>query len=73
MARIPDNELPRLKEEVSVQRLVEAAGIALKRAGKDWLAGHGALNLNPHPLIDVHAPVNAVSCEPSQTPVLLSR
>ena len=37
MARIPTTELERLKEEVSVQRLVEGAGIELKRAGKDWL------------------------------------
>ncbi len=37
MARIPQNELQRLKEEVSVQRLVEAAGIDLKTAGKDLL------------------------------------
>jgi DNA primase len=38
MARIPDTEIERLKNEVSVERLVEAAGIELKRGGKDWLA-----------------------------------
>jgi DNA primase len=37
MARIPETELERLKSEVSVQRLVEAAGLALKRSGKDML------------------------------------
>ncbi len=37
MARIPESEIERLKEEVSVQRLVEAAGIELKKVGKDWL------------------------------------
>lgn len=37
MARIPDGELERLKSEVGVQRLVEDAGIELKRSGKDWL------------------------------------
>jgi DNA primase len=37
MARIPENELQRLKEEISVQRLVEASGVALKKAGKDFL------------------------------------
>ena len=37
MARIPEPELQRLKDEVSVQRLVEAAGVELKKAGKDWL------------------------------------
>lgn len=38
MARIPDAEIERLKNEVSVQRLVEASGIELKKSGKD-LAG----------------------------------
>jgi DNA primase len=35
MARIPESELERLKAEVSVERLVEASGIALTRTGKD--------------------------------------
>lgn len=35
MARIPDAELERLKAEVSVERLVEASGIALTKTGKD--------------------------------------
>jgi DNA primase catalytic core len=37
MARIPDVELERLKAEVSVQPLVEAKSIALKRHGADLL------------------------------------
>ncbi|MDR3711330.1 MAG: CHC2 zinc finger domain-containing protein, partial [Puia sp.] len=37
MARIPDAELERLKAEVSVERLVEAAGIHLTKSGKDRL------------------------------------
>jgi DNA primase catalytic core len=37
MARIPESELKRLKEEVSVARLVEAAGVELKASGKDLL------------------------------------
>ena len=37
MARIPESEIDRLKSEVSVERLVEASGIALKKAGKDLL------------------------------------
>ena len=37
MARIPESELERLKNEVSVERLVEASGIELKRGGKDLL------------------------------------
>ena len=35
MARIPAEEIERLKSEVSVERLVESAGIALKKSGKD--------------------------------------
>ena len=37
MARIPDDELERLKREVSMVRLVEEAGITLTRHGKDYL------------------------------------
>ena len=37
MPRIPDAELERLKQEISLQRLAEQAGIALKRHGKDLL------------------------------------
>ena len=37
MARIPETEIERLKSEVSVERLVEAAGIELKRGGKDLI------------------------------------
>ncbi|HEX3832375.1 MAG TPA: CHC2 zinc finger domain-containing protein, partial [Solirubrobacteraceae bacterium] len=35
MARIPDSEIERLKEEVSLQRLVELAGVELRRQGKE--------------------------------------
>jgi len=37
MARIPEAEIERLKSEVAVERLVEASGVELKRAGKDLL------------------------------------
>ena len=37
MARIPETEIERLKSEISVERLVEASGIELKKSGKDWL------------------------------------
>ncbi|MDQ3027916.1 MAG: CHC2 zinc finger domain-containing protein [Pseudomonadota bacterium] len=37
MARIPQSEIERLKSEIAVERLVEASGVALKRAGKDLL------------------------------------
>jgi DNA primase len=35
VARIPEEEIERLKEEVSLQRLVELAGVELRRQGKD--------------------------------------
>ncbi|MBI5437967.1 MAG: toprim domain-containing protein [Nitrosomonadales bacterium] len=35
MARIPENEIERLKSEVSIERLIEGSGIALKKSGKD--------------------------------------
>ena len=38
MARIPEAEIERLKNEVSVERLVESSGIELKKSGKDWIA-----------------------------------
>ena len=37
MARIPTEELERLKAEIAVERLVEASGVELKPAGKDLL------------------------------------
>jgi DNA primase len=36
MARIPDADLQRLKDEISVQRLIESAGVELRKTGKDW-------------------------------------
>ena len=54
MARIPKAELERLKAEVSVERLVEASGIALTRTGKDRVGrcpfheeGEGSLVVTP--------------------------
>ncbi|MGH9967427.1 MAG: CHC2 zinc finger domain-containing protein, partial [Pyrinomonadaceae bacterium] len=35
MARIPEAEIERLKREISLERLVEARGVALKRKGAD--------------------------------------
>ncbi len=35
MARIPEADIERLKQEVSLQRLVESRGIELKRHGKN--------------------------------------
>src|SRR3954452_9634736 len=53
MARIPDSEIERLKQEVSLQRLVEARGIELKR--------HGADLLGLCPFHDDHEPSLAIS------------
>jgi DNA primase len=36
MARIPEAEIERIKQEVSIQRLAEARGIKLERHGTDW-------------------------------------
>jgi DNA primase len=36
MARIPDEHIQRLKDEVAVQRLVETSGVVLKKSGKDF-------------------------------------
>ena len=36
MARIPDSELERLKNEVAVQHLVEDSGVTLKKLGKNY-------------------------------------
>ena len=35
MARIPESDIERLKNDVAVERLIESAGIALKKSGKD--------------------------------------
>ncbi len=37
MARIPETEINRIKEEISIVRLVESKGIELKKHGKDYI------------------------------------
>ena len=37
MARIPDEQIDRLKQEVFIQRLAEGMGIIFKRHGADLL------------------------------------
>ena len=39
MARIPEDEIDRLKAEVSLQRLAEKRGIALRRHGAGGASG----------------------------------
>lgn len=55
MARIPPEELERLKSEISVQRLVEEAGVVLRKGGKDLVGrcpfhedGTASLVVTPH-------------------------
>jgi DNA primase len=61
MARIPEAEVQRLKDEVAVQRLVEAAGIELKRVGKD-LAGRCAFHEDDEPSLIVTPAKNLWHC-----------
>lgn len=35
MARVPESELARLKQEISVERLAEVRGVKLERRGSD--------------------------------------
>ncbi len=37
MARIPDDEIERLKREVPIERLAKAAGIELRKHGSDLI------------------------------------
>jgi len=37
MARVPEEELERIKREVSIERLVQASGVALHRHGSDLI------------------------------------
>ena len=53
MARIPDTEIERLKNDISLQRLAESAGIELKR--------HGADLIGLCPFHDDHAPSLVIS------------
>jgi DNA primase catalytic core len=38
MARIPESEIERLRQEISLVRLIEDAGLALEKRGKDYAA-----------------------------------
>ena len=62
MARVPEIELQRLKEEVSVQRLVEASGVELKRCGKDWLGRCPFHGPDTEPSLNVSATKNLWNC-----------
>jgi len=61
MARIPEAELERLKREVSLQRLVEAKGIELKRHGAD-LVGKCPFHADESPSFIVSPKKNLWHC-----------
>ena len=54
MARIPDEVIERLKEEVDLAELVIRSGVALKKTGKD-LVGSLPVPRRRHPLAGGHA------------------
>jgi DNA primase len=61
MARIPDEEIEGLKEEVALERLVEAAGVELARQGKD-LVGHCPFHDDRTPSLVVSPQKNLWHC-----------
>jgi DNA primase len=61
MPRTPDAEIERLKTEISVQRLVEAVDIDLKRSGKDLL-GRCPLHEDGEPSLVVTPVMNLWHC-----------
>jgi len=61
MPRIADAEVARLKQEVSLQRLVEAKGIELKRHGGD-LIGRCPFHDDKTPSLVVSAEKNLWHC-----------
>ena len=61
MARIPADELARLKREISLERLVEAKGIALKKHGQD-LIGHCPFHPDKTPSLVISPKKNLWHC-----------
>ena len=61
MVRISNNELDRLKNEVSLVRLAESAGIILKKHGKDYL-GHCPFHDDKTPSLVISPEKNLWHC-----------
>src|ERR1700675_1389510 len=61
MARIPDSDIERLKSEVSGERLVESAGVTLKKSGKDKI-GHCPFHEDSEPSLVVTPAKNLWHC-----------
>ena len=70
MARIPDHEIERLKMEVSLLRLVEAKGIALKKSGDNRI-GCCPFHDDKTPSLIVSEAKNLWSAVPPATPVVV--
>jgi DNA primase catalytic core len=62
MARIGEAELERLKREVSVVRLIEAAGVALKKHGADDLVGRCPFHEDRTPSLVISPKKNLWHC-----------
>lgn len=61
MARLPDEMVERIKREISVQRLVEARGIKLKRVGKN-LVGLCPFHQEKNPSLTITPSTNKWRC-----------
>ena len=53
MARIPDEQIERIKREVSIRRVVEASGVELRRHGTGDLVGRCPLHEDEEPSLVV--------------------
>ncbi|MDP2272659.1 MAG: CHC2 zinc finger domain-containing protein [Archangium sp.] len=62
MARVSDVVLEKLKREVSVRRLAEAKGVALKQSGEDNLLGHCPFHEDKTPSFVVSEKKNLWHC-----------
>jgi DNA primase catalytic core len=63
MARIPEAEIERIKRDVSVERLVEASGVELRRLGKN-LVGLCPMHEDHNPSLIVTPATNLWHCPP---------
>lgn len=66
MARIPAADIERLKTEISVERLVEASGIVLRKSGKDQI-GQCPFHDDAEPSLVITAAKNLWHCFGCQT------
>ena len=66
MARIPETEIERLKNEISVERLVAASGVELRKSGKDQI-GKCPFHDDAEPSLVVTAAKNLWHCFGCQT------